>query len=202
MFHVAVTQDVIEHARTAVGEGRFGRRGFADGSVSEQVTGLIGQTVVMDLFGLPRPNDSGQSDGGVDFVFEGMSIDVKTVGRNVPVRTDYVNNLQAAQIHFPTDAYIFCSLNRRSNVLTVCGWTTKIEFLENAAFYRAGTRRMRSNGTGFPLKADLYEILNDALLNPTSFEILVATLEMQAGLFAAWRERQASAGPGELAWAA
>ena len=59
--------------------------------------------------------------------------------------------------------FIFCSLNKKTRVLTVCGWASKKEILDKAEFFVEGFTRRRSDGTSFVTKASLYEIKNSAL---------------------------------------
>lgn len=176
MFDVQVSPETKDYAAQIVGAGRFGRRGVADGNREEQVTGLTGQIVITDLFEAERPADTGGSDGGTDLEFEGVSIDVKTMGRNCRPRLDYVNNFVALQSHFPTDVLLFCSLNKRSDTLTVCGWIRKEEFLRQASFYPKGSTRTRGDGSTFVTRADLYEIANNALHRPATLNQLKTDL--------------------------
>jgi hypothetical protein len=102
-------------------------------------------------------------DGGFDLIFNGKRIDVKTMGRTVDVKSYYVNNFVSYQKDFNCDIYIFCSLNKLKNILTICGWVTKNELIERALFYDKGTIRKRSNNSQFTLKAPTYEIENNKL---------------------------------------
>lgn len=177
MSEIPLTPEMVQHAQPLAATGHFGRRGVADGSYTQQVVGLLGETDFRDALGWSRPRDQGQSDGGTDLTYwVNPSIDVKTMGRNVAPRPDYVSNFQAAQAHFPTDGLVFCSLNQRAEMLTVVGWLTKQEFLQKAKFSPAGTRRTRSDGTSFALKGDLYEIENRHLHSPTSLPELACQL--------------------------
>lgn len=163
MFDVVVSQDVIEYARCLVARGDFGHRGRADGSREQQLTGLIGQTVVHDLFGVERPTYGERSDGGVDLVFAGIRMDVKTTGRNVRPQPHYVSSLLRVQVRSRAEALLFCSLNKRQRVLTICGWMGKGEFLKRANLYARGTLRVRDDGTSFVTKAAQYEMRNSDL---------------------------------------
>jgi hypothetical protein len=143
----------------------------------EQRTGLIGQTTMCDLFHAPRPTSKGGVwDNGCDINFEGLKTDVKTMGRTVKVRPEFINNFIGHQKDFPTDIYIFCSLNKKTNVLTVCGWATKHELLAHANMFIRGSERVRSDGSSFLTKADLYEIGNKWLRKSDSPEELLKQL--------------------------
>jgi hypothetical protein len=64
MFDVEVTDEVIGCAGRLVAAHDFGRRGTADGNQEQQATGLIGQILLHDLFGVARPDGaSGRTAG-------------------------------------------------------------------------------------------------------------------------------------------
>ena len=100
-------------------------------------------------------------DNGVDVTIYGLKFDVKTMGRDVTPKVDYVNNLIASQIKFEVDGYIFVSINKSDGLrATICGWSTKQNFIEKAKFHKIGSIRTRMDGSTFKLKADTYEICN------------------------------------------
>ena len=94
------------------------------------------------------------------------------MGRTTDVRSNYVNNFIGLQMKFNTDLYIFCSLNKNTEELTICGWIPKSEFVKKASFYPKGTIRRRSDGTTFSTFADLYEIQNTELYDVFSIQDL------------------------------
>lgn len=177
MFKVKVKDKIIQHCTDQISRYNFGQRCVANGTPEQQLTGIIGQCVIMDLFGLDLIDGSTGCDDGVDISFKGKSVDVKTMGRTTDVRPYYVNNFLALQIKFNTDLYIFCSLNKTNNVLTICGWLPKEEFKQKASFYPQGTYRTRSDGSKFRTFADLYEIANNDLHNVNSFDELVTSIQ-------------------------
>lgn len=163
MIQIKVTPEIIDYAKNLLKKFNFGQRGVADGNYSEQLTGLIGQCTIQQLFGQPLMTGESGFDNGEDLVLNGKRIDVKTMGRTTEVRDYYVNNFIGLQKDYLTDIYIFCSLNKRTKVLTVCGWVTKDQLFERADFFKKGSKRFRSDGTYFETKADLYEIGNKKL---------------------------------------
>lgn len=203
MFDLTVSEEVVEYARGVLAKHNFGRRGVGDGSGEEQLTGLVGQSVIQDLFGYPRTDGSSGPDGGVDLVFHGLSIDVKTMGRGHRPRPEWANNFSSLQEHFPTDLLLFCSYNRKMQILTVCGWTCKNLFLRIADRFPKGTFRFREDGSSFPLKADLYEMSNQDLYSARTFGALaedMAHLAIAEGKCAcedasAWRDLSACRTP-------
>jgi len=163
MFNIQVSNEIITYAKKLLTKHNFGRRGIADGNYDEQLTGLIGQCTVQKIFGLPLMTGESGFDDGKDFIYAKKIIDVKTMGRTTKVKDYYVNNFIALQKNYKTDAYIFCSLNKKTNILTVCGWVSKSQLFERSKLYKKGATRFRSNGTCFQTKADLYEIKNTEL---------------------------------------
>jgi len=179
MFDIDVSEDVYEFARCLVAKHNLGHRGRVDGGQEQQLTGLIGQTVIHDLFSVQRPRFGASADSGVDFVFAGLRLDVKTTGRNVRPQPHYVSSLFQVQARSFSQVLLFCSLNKPQRVLTVCGWISKDEFLKSATLYPRGTQRERVDGTSFVTKASQYEIENRHLHSPASGAELKAALKRE-----------------------
>ena len=129
MINVAIKDEIVSHCRDLLKKTNFGKRGVADGDASEQLRGIVGQSVVQDLLGLPLVEDSNGFDGGIDFTYKDKTYDVKTMGRNCEPKPYFVNNLIGMQDRYKVDRYIFCSLNRNSMILTICGWINKNDFI-------------------------------------------------------------------------
>tara|TARA_R110000868_G_scaffold314566_1_gene575496 strand:+ start:362 stop:862 length:501 start_codon:yes stop_codon:yes gene_type:complete len=140
-------------------KNNLGNRLEANGNKEQQFVGLIGEIMVVNLFGLEYKFSQG-FDGGFDFIYKGKKIDVKTMGRTVDPKPYFVNNFIAFQKDFNCDYYIFTSLNKKTNELTICGYLSKEDLLKKSTLYKKGTKRTRTNGTSFILKADTYEIEN------------------------------------------
>ena len=140
-------------------KNNLGNRLEANGNKQQQFVGLIGEIMVVNLFGLEYKFSQG-FDGGFDFIYKGKKIDVKTMGRTVDPKPYFVNNFIAFQKDFNCDYYIFTSLNKKTNELTICGYLSKEDLLKKSTLYKKGTKRTRTNGTSFILKADTYEIEN------------------------------------------
>lgn len=172
MIKLLIDKGIIEYASWLVNNTNYGQRGIADGDKRQQLCGIIGQCMVVDALGYELPKASNEHDGGVDLNYNGLTIDIKTMGRNCDPRPEFVNNLIGLQAHFNVDAYIFCSLNREDVSLTICGWIFKKEFLKRAIFTPKNEFRVRSDGSKFQTKADLYEIANNCLNSVKSIEDL------------------------------
>ncbi len=158
MFKIQVSDSVIDHCKKQVASYNFGQRHTANGNPEQQLTGIIGQSVVMDFFGLGNVNGEDGFDNGVDILFNNKKIDVKTMGRTTDVRPNYTNNFLKLQDYFETQVYIFCSFNKTNKELTVCGWIEKEAFVRKRKYFPKGTIRTRADGSSFNTFADLYEI--------------------------------------------
>ena len=172
MFKIKIKDKIISHCKGQLEKYNFGQRGYADGTPEQQLIGIIGQSVILDLFGMPWVDGSIGFDNGIDLVYNDLSIDVKTMGRTTDVRPYYVNNFIGLQRNYDVEAYIFASLNKKTDELTVVGWLPKDELLEKATFFPKGSIRKRSDSSTFKTFADLYEIGNNKLYNVTSFKEL------------------------------
>lgn len=173
MFIRTVTDEQYEYASRMVAYYNFGRRGRGDGNEAEQLTGIIGQTVLADLLGLERPSGENGFDGGVDFNINGKRVDVKTMTRTTDVRDYYVHNFIGYQRNYNVDYYIFQSYNKTNREMTICGYIDKESFFEKAEFYEEGSLRTRSDGTSFHSKAPLYEIRQTELEQVDTLEQLI-----------------------------
>lgn len=172
MFDVAVSEKIILYARDQVCKYNFGQRGIGDGNADNQLTGIIGQIAIQDLLGLPWLDGKNGFDNGVDYELNGVKIDVKTMGRNVSMRQDFVHNFCQLQEGFDVDVLVFASLNRKTDILTVCGYIFKMDLKQKATFFRAGENRTRTDGTVLQIKSDMYEIPQGALESIDSIDDL------------------------------
>ena len=170
MFKVKVKERIKEYCKDQIARYNFGMRSQANGTPEQQYTDILGQCTILDLLGKDIINGEDGCDDGEDLNFEGLSVDVKTMGRTTDVRPDFVNNFIALQMRFQTDLYIFCSLNKITEELTICGWIPKSEFIHKANFFPQGSIRKRTDGTTFKTFADLYEIQNTELYDVSSIQ--------------------------------
>ena len=174
MFDIIVTDEQLEYARNLCANHNFGQRGRGDGTPEEQLTGMIGQTAFADALGAPRPRPAaGGFDGGFDFTVNGKKVDLKTMGRNVPLKPDYVHNFTAYQRNDDVDFYLFASYNKRSRHLTIGGCVSKTEFTDLAEYYPIGAERFRDDGTSFENTKPNYEILQSDLRQADSLGELI-----------------------------
>ena len=142
MLNLKLNKEVFKHSLKFGQENNIGVRGHADGSVDEQLIGILGQNIICDTLGLPLMTTSG-FDGGVDININNTDIDIKTMGRTVYPQLNYVNNLVAMQLKNNSDIYLFCSYHKHNYELTLCGWIDKESFKKKAKLYKEGDIRYR-----------------------------------------------------------
>lgn len=139
------------------------RNDGSDGSEAQQLVGIIGENSIRYLFNLPLMEKRNDHDGGYDITIHGKNFDVKTMGRTVDPKLDFVNNFVLSQTAFNPDAYIFTSLNKTNLIITICGWIPSHNLKQNMERFHRGETRKRTDGSKFTLKADLGEIPNSKL---------------------------------------
>lgn len=165
-FNIDVPQFVVDISEQFIEKNNLGMRNdSSNGTKEQQLVGVIGQNMMALALGKPFMQATEGHDGGVDFVVHGKKIDIKTMGRTVAPKLEYVNNVIASQTKYDVDGYVFASLNTTNSKLTICGWLPKATFLFSAKHYPKGTIRERTNNTTFELKADTYEIQNEDLIH-------------------------------------
>ena len=164
MFDVRITNEQRQYAWDLTGKTNFGKRGVADGDRTKQYVGMLGQTVMADLIGAPRPTGAGGFDHGVDFILNERFIDLKTMARQYPVDERWTNNLYASQVDnyddFHTELYVFSSINTVTKVMTFVGAFKRscIKSDPHVKFKPAGT--MVGHKMKWALTVDKYEIDN------------------------------------------
>ncbi|MEJ2114238.1 MAG: hypothetical protein P8X62_11305 [Flavobacteriaceae bacterium] len=52
MFIIKVKEELIQHCTQQISKYNFGKRSQANGTPEQQLTGIIGQSVIMELFGI------------------------------------------------------------------------------------------------------------------------------------------------------
>lgn len=144
----------------------YNRLSGGNGSKEERLTGFIGQNMIRLMLGQPLMEATDTDDGKDGILSNGQTYDVKTMTRSVDVKEEWTNNFDAEQAKFSPDLYIFCSYNKVTQELTVCGYLPKEELREKSRFKRAGEKSQRADGTFISGKGrDRFEIDNDRLYN-------------------------------------
>lgn len=181
-FTIDIPDEIIDASIACCNAGNMGNRGDgSDGTKEQQMIGIIGQNMLNQAMGLALMQPGGGFDGGIDANIHGLSFDIKTMGRTVTPRLDFVNNLMQSQTKFKVDGYIFASINTNDNRMTVCGWLPKALFLERATLFEKGAVRQRKDKTTFETKAAMYEIKNaDLFYEARSWEQLFTGIKHYA----------------------
>lgn len=162
MIRVHITEEQIRYTQDLIESCNFGNRGKFDGDMSKQLIGMLGQTVVADYLGEPRPQVSHGFDGGYDFVINGKKVDLKCMGRKRNIQADYVHNLIAYQKDYDVDYYLFASVNYVEQVVEICGVISKKDFYTYANYLREGAYRYCGRKR-FQLQAPTYELAQGKL---------------------------------------
>lgn len=90
-------------------------------------TAKAAELLVRDELGASRVSES--NVGCLwDLEFCGITIDVKTKQRNVSPQAHHDAHIEASQIDYPVDAYVFCSSNMKSGKTEMVGWAWKHDF--------------------------------------------------------------------------
>lgn len=137
-----------------------------NGTYTEQLTGIIAQTILADYLGQPRPNGLDGFDNGKDLMINGAKVDVKCMGRNCYMEHQWVHNLIKDQFDnrlSETDYFLFCSLDKKESVLQVCGYVQKNLIPQCANEYKKGDVRYDDWGNAKELKTDMFEVRQDVL---------------------------------------
>jgi len=139
-------------------------------------TGSLGEIVFADAYHLPRPTKSfGAIDGqdwGQDFIItseeQTFSLDIKSMKRRSGnLSSDYVLNIPAHQLQKTNSrtSHYFCISFHQSEtegtIASLLGFIDKtaLQNGEVGKLYKAGTKRVRSDGSFFTFQTDTYEIL-------------------------------------------
>lgn len=172
---IAVLPSVLAAIEEYLETHNLGNRGIEDGDKRKQTVGLLGEVLVTEkLAGAPINLSERQDgfDGGFDFEYKGLRVDVKTMERKSFVRPNYVNNFYIMQEAYDSDVIIFCSYNTSASILEICGWIYKNDLTKLGVYYKSGTERIRADGTSFVFRQDNYEIENKDLQHIRTLETL------------------------------
>jgi hypothetical protein len=172
MFDVPVPEATIKYVDGLLAKYNFGKRSVANGNFEQQWAGMIGQTIIQEMMGCGKPTGEGGFDGGIDFVYRGLTVDVKTALRNTESRWNFPNNFMACQLAYKTDIVLFTAFNRKVSLLTVLGWIWKKEIEKKGEFHKKGDVRNRDDGTALIMPVDTYEIHMEHLHQVDSVEDL------------------------------
>ncbi|KAA0993134.1 hypothetical protein [Dyadobacter aurulentus] len=152
-----------------------GKPGSLSSTRMLRFTGTLGEIVFADCYHLPRPTRSfgatGGQDWGQDFLIKSedqdFSVDIKSMKRKSGVLSgSYVLNIPASQLHktgSKTTHYFCISFHQsetEGTIASLLGFIDKtaLETGELGHFHRAGTKRIRFDGSTFIFNEGTYEI--------------------------------------------
>jgi hypothetical protein len=144
------------HALWLVTGLSYGNRGRADGSFVQQAQGKLGEVVMADILGQPRPAKVKGQDRGIDFNIFGKTVDIKTEFRNRPCRPSDNYLSFASQSGYLADIILIASAvyrmeneKRVAEILEVPGWLTREEILKCARGVKFMARRGNMKDDGY-----------------------------------------------------
>ena len=181
---VKINTEIKKHCWEQVNKYNFGNRSKDNGNKEQQYTGIVGECVVREMFGIDYIDGSSGFDSGYDLKYASKKYDVKTMKRTVDVKDSYTNNFLKTQEDYDVDGYIFCSWNIKKSELTVAGWIKKEDVKRVKRLIPKGT--IRKNGIGakeFPLRFDMYEIDNEHL------NFVNCILDMKMQMISRWENK-------------
>jgi hypothetical protein len=138
MFRIAIKPEIIAHGQYLVKNTNYGNRGVDDGDKHDQLIGIVAQCAIMDLMGYELPEVTHEADGGIDIVYDGIKIDIKTIACKSYPTLNYSAIIFANQKHYQTDVYIFSMVHREDKMLTITGWMDKADFFKKATMRKKG----------------------------------------------------------------
>lgn len=161
-LQLKVPRQLIESIEKYLQSNSLANRGHGDGTKTNQRTGLICEAAVQHYLTGEYPDFEAKAngfDGGYDLVYNGKKIDVKGKGRkSSDMRPFWDINLYVSQQNYPADILVFCSYNYvAGDVVTICGWIEKEDFLKYAYVRTKKDTNTRTDGTLWGYNAAQYE---------------------------------------------
>lgn len=133
----------------------FGER---SGTYEQQKRGFISETMThYYIFGVYKRLIGG-FDGGIDFVYKGLNIDVKTSSRLGYIQKNYTALYIARQLKYVTDLVIFNNYNTTEDVLEICGWIFTKDIKNYGRPLPKNTKMQLNGNKSFFSKYENYEI--------------------------------------------
>ena len=162
--------DEIRNAQSLAGKISHNRREGFNGSVSQNVSGILAEILFHRKLMLNFDDSTDGHDGGADVILNGKRIDIKTQRRRSETQLYFAQDLNAWQVDNPelrTDVYLFTSHNLTTNQIEFLGWLRKWD-MKREWHHRKGEQRRGMSPKIPPVQSDCYVIPIKAL-NPFSF---------------------------------
>lgn len=164
MFDIKIKPQIKEYSLSLIKKYNFGKRNINNGTIDQQLTGIIGQNTILHECNMDLIKGDTGFDGGKDMKVGQNIVDIKTMTRTVRPKINYINNFEPLQDKniYKTNVYIFASLNKKNDILTVCGWISRNGLRQKGKFYKKGDIRPRGMETMLLTKNNI-EISNSDL---------------------------------------
>jgi len=156
MINIQGTKEQVIYAEEFIEEFNLDKPQKRFTNVEMKKTGILGEIILCDALGLPRPKGfEFESDGGRDFLVNLGKVDVKTNRRaRYPDLDDY-GDVNLYQKGHALDFYLFCSLHKYYTILTVCGICPKYFFWRKGKLIKKG-QELEIKGVVFTAHQDGY----------------------------------------------
>lgn len=158
MYNFAIKNEIMEHGWYLVNNNNYGKRDADNGNKTDQLVGIAAQCAIMDLLGYELPPITDKPDNGIDIIYKGIKIDIKTNSYNNKPKNNFIANIFAAQKNYETDVYIFSVLHKFNRTLTITGWIDKSEFFTKAIARKKGDLITTPFGTTYKLRSTDYAV--------------------------------------------
>ena len=117
---------------------------YAEEKTDQRWVGDLGEIAVNELFNMMNEKETiwhlDEVTGKPDFTFFDLTLDVKTVKRKVPMRTDYLAQISAKHAKTPMDYIVFSCYEYPKQKMHILGAMTKHDFLIQAKYFAAGDK--------------------------------------------------------------
>lgn len=158
MKNIQVPKYIHNYVNKFLSENNVANRGKFDGNFQNQFTGILGESVVYEYIFGESPILKQGNDFGIDMIYKGNTIDVKTMRRKGFMKPYFVHNFLTLQLKTKTDILIFNNYCEPKNILQICGWIHKDELLQRGQLIKKGSKRLRADGTELTIQEDTIEI--------------------------------------------
>jgi len=103
----------------------------------------------------PQATRISDSDYHADFVIKGKRVDVKCKERTVLCKEFYEVSVEARQIEYNADWYMFYSYNSKERVMEFLGGIEKSDYIQKAVLYKKGDI---DPSNGWKVSVDCYNL--------------------------------------------
>lgn len=176
MYYTTIRQDVKEAVWSFLQSNSVGnRKSGGNGNMVMQFTGLVAEAQIKIEMGMSFEDAvdfGGGSDGGTDFMVNGLRVDLKTRGSDYSktVKPHYNTFLSKEQYdRLDAQYYIFAQVHKPTSTLCIIGASSKSEILEHPLRLKGDVIEL-DNGRKFDCRMDAYDVNYSRLRQIDSIE--------------------------------